>query len=146
MSETLLPKDMAAIHAASFTVPRPWLETEFADLLGMKGVFVECAAQGFIMGRLIAGEAELLTLAVAPQARRSGAGRALMAAFLAHLGPHDSAFLEVAASNIAARALYEATGWRDVGVRRAYYRRADGQAEDAVVMTWAAVGTSPSVA
>lgn len=128
---------MAEIHAESFTIPRPWSAREFADLVSMAGVFVETTQRGFIMGRLIAGEAELLTLAVAPQARRSGEGRALVAAFLGHLGPDDRAFLEVAAGNIPARSLYKATGWAETGLRRAYYRHAGGAAEDAVVMTWA---------
>lgn len=128
---------MAEIHAESFTIPRPWSAAEFAGLMGMAGVFVETTARGFVMGRLIAGEAELLTLAVSPCARRLGEGRALMAAFLTHIGPEDRAFLEVAAGNLPARALYTGTGWVESGLRRAYYRYAGGQAEDAVIMTWA---------
>lgn len=137
----LTPQEMAAVHRASFAVPRPWSEAEFQDLLGMRGVFVDSVPQGFVMGRLIAGEAELLTLAVAPEARRQGAGRALMAAFLGHLNAGDTAFLEVAASNAAARALYAATGWAEAGIRRGYYRHPDGQCEDAMIMTWASSGT-----
>jgi ribosomal-protein-alanine N-acetyltransferase len=132
---------MAEIHAESFAIPRPWSANEFTDLVAMQGVFVETTAHGFIMGRSVAGEIELLTLAVSPQARRTGEGRALIAAFLQHIGPEDRAFLEVAAGNTPARALYHATGWEDAGLRRSYYRHPNGQAEDAVVMTWAIAQT-----
>jgi ribosomal-protein-alanine N-acetyltransferase len=128
---------MARIHAASFTVPRPWAAAEFADLMSMRGVFCEATSQGFVVGRLIAGEAELLTLAVDPAARRRGMGRALLAKFLSHLGESDRAFLEVAAGNAPARALYRASGWAESGLRRGYYRHPDRQSEDAVIMTWA---------
>jgi len=89
------------------------------------------------MGRVVAGEAELLTLAVAPQERRKGLGLALLAAFddSARAAGAESGFLEVAAANVPARALYKAAGWREVGVRRGYYRLPDGGTDDALVLS-----------
>jgi ribosomal-protein-alanine N-acetyltransferase len=83
----------------------------------------------------VAGEAELLTLAVAPPARRRGRGRALLAAF--EQGARErgacEAFLEVAADNAPAVALYAGAGYSELGRRPGYYSRAAG-AVDALLM------------
>ncbi|RWR31759.1 GNAT family N-acetyltransferase [Sinirhodobacter populi] len=127
---------LAALHARCFTTPRPWSAAEFADLLASRFCFLLTAPEGFLLGRVIAGEAELLTLAVDPDARRRGAGRRLMADFLRGAADRaaDSAFLEVAEDNLPARALYAATGWQPAGRRRAYYRTAGGNHVDALVL------------
>ena len=92
-------------------------------------------AQGFALGRVIGAEAELISLAVAPEARRAGLGRALLGAFAtaAHARGATRAFLEVAADNKAALALYAAAGWRESGRRKGYYRRPDGARVDALL-------------
>ncbi len=91
----------------------------------------------FLLGRAVAGEAEILTLAVAPESRRLGLGRKLVARFLyqARLRLADRAFLEVAADNAAALALYDSAGFRAEGRRAGYYATPDGARIDAVVMT-----------
>lgn len=91
---------------------------------------------GFLLGRSIAGEAELLTLAVDPEARRQGIGRRLVEAFLQKSceTKAETAFLEVSSENQAAITLYEATGFRQAGKRRAYYHSPDGRAVDALVL------------
>ncbi|MFE3839366.1 ribosomal protein S18-alanine N-acetyltransferase [Pseudogemmobacter sonorensis] len=131
------PARLAALHAASFTTPRPWDAAEIAGLLASAPVFVLEEAGGFLIGRAIAGEAELLTLAVAPARRRQGLGRRLVEGFLtrARALQAETAFLEVSAENPAAIALYESLGFRRAGVRRGYYAAPDGQRIDAIVMT-----------
>ncbi|MDO5658952.1 MAG: GNAT family N-acetyltransferase [Paracoccus sp. (in: a-proteobacteria)] len=119
----MTPDDLAALHARCFTTPRPWGPAEMADMLSAPGVFLLPAPQGFLIGRTIADEAELLTLAVAPEARRGGIGRALVTRF-AHAARDrgaTAAFLEVAADNAPALALYHRAGWQDAGRRRGYY-------------------------
>lgn len=133
----MTPEVLAALHDASFVTPRPWTAAEFATLLAGPGVFLlDEEAEGFLLGRALAGEAEVLTLAVAPAARRRGMGTRLLARFLDEAGRQgaESAFLEVAAGNAAARALYAAAGFAEAGRRRGYYRDPEGRAEDAVVM------------
>lgn len=133
----MTPAALAALHARCFTTPRPWSEAEFAELLGTPFTFLLTAPSGFLLGRVIAGEAELLTVAVAPEARRLGSGRALLAGFAqaARARGADSAFLEVAEDNAPARALYAAAGWAEAGRRRGYYHTPDGRRIDALVLT-----------
>lgn len=91
---------------------------------------------GFIVVRAVAGEAEILTLAVHPEARRLGLGRALVqsaAATARGLGA-EAFWLEVAIDNKAAIALYAATGFEAAGRRPRYYARKGGDRVDAVVM------------
>ena len=87
--------------------------------------------QAFLVARQVADdEFELLNMAVAPENRRQGHGRALLSEVLKrHKGIW---FLEVRASNSPALALYEALGFHRSGRRRDYYR---SPVEDAIEMT-----------
>ena len=119
----MMPDTLARIHAASFTQPRPWTETEFTDLARDPANFLIAYTEGFLLGRTVLDEAELLTLAVAPEARRMGLGRALLTEF-AHTSTERGAceaFLEVASDNAPAIALYASAGWQRAGTRRDYY-------------------------
>jgi ribosomal-protein-alanine N-acetyltransferase len=131
------PETLAALHARCFRSPPPWNAADFAELLGdpLSFLLVEGDA-GFLLGRAVAGEAEILTLAVAPEARRLGLGRKLVARFLyqAQVRGAGRAFLEVKADNAAAIALYESSGFAWAGVRRGYYRGRDGSTADALVL------------
>ena len=135
---------MARLHEKCFTTPRPWSEAEISDLLAAPHVFAVTEPAGFLIGRAVAGEAELLTVAVDPAARRQGTGARLMAAFLAEARVRnaESVFLEVAADNAAARALYSAAGFQPAGVRRGYYRTPQGQPVDALVLRRGLAGTN----
>lgn len=128
---------LAVLHAACFTVPRPWGAAEFAQLLARADTFVLHEPAGILLGRALADEAELLTLAVAPDLRRSGTGARLVRRFLAEAAARgaDTAFLEVAEDNAAARALYDKAGFAAAGRRRGYYAHPDGRKVDALVMT-----------
>lgn len=127
---------LARLHSACFTTPRPWSAEEFAGLLRSPLVFAETAPQGVLLGRVIADEAEVLTLAIAPEARRMGLGAQLVAQFLVSAGARGAttAYLEVAADNAPAIALYARAGFFAVAERRAYYRDAQGKAVDAMVL------------
>ena len=121
---------LAAIHAASFPPGEVWNEKAMAELLAMSGVFGFIdPAGGLILARCAGGEAEILTLAVAPNARRHGVGRALLEKALQKTG-HCPVFLEVAATNTAANALYAGQGFALSGRRQNYY----GSGADALVL------------
>jgi ribosomal-protein-alanine N-acetyltransferase len=130
------PAEMAAIHAAAFVVPRPWDAEEIAGLLGSPLCFALSRPDAFLIGRVVAGEAEVLTVAVGPNTRRQGSGRALLAGFLAEAQARlaKRAFLEVAADNHAAICLYQAAGFCEIARRKRYYATA-ASAVDALIFS-----------
>ncbi len=124
---------LAAIHGAAFPPAERWDAGAIAALLATPGCFALLAeAGGMAMLRLAGDEAEVLTLAVLPEAQGRGLGGALLAAGLSEAARQGAAavLLEVAPGNAAARALYARAGFREVGRRRGYYP--DGG--DALVM------------
>jgi len=130
---------LAVAHALAFTPG--WREDEFEDLLDGAGIFAFLATDadapvGVAMGRVAADEMEVLTIGVAPAARRRGVGKALMAAALAAAAQAGArrAFLEVAVDNAEAVGLYERLGFRRNGLRRGYYDRGPAGLMDALVM------------
>ena len=124
---------LAAIHAESFPAPERWGPDAMALQLEQPNCFGHIdPAGGFILARIAADEAEILTLAVAPERRRVGSGHALLSAAIATATRYGakSMFLEVSLANEAAQALYQRLGFTQVGRRRRYYP--DGG--DALVM------------
>ncbi len=131
---------LAAVHEACFE--RPWSEREIDQLL-LDGFGLVCEdAAAFLIARVTAGEAEILTVAVDPSFRRRGWGRRLVdaACEVARDQGAEAVFLEVGTDNGPAIDLYEGQGFRVVGRRPAYYRRADGSTADALVMRRALQG------
>lgn len=126
---------IAALHAEAFDTP--WGEAAFQALIAQSGVALIEEADGFILIRIVVDEAEILTLAVRPVARRSGLGRRLVqrAAAAAAVQGAERLFLEVAEDNAAARALYARAGFAQMGLRRRYNARADGSAVDALLLS-----------
>ncbi len=114
----------AAIHAASFPPEEAWSEAAFAELFAMPGArgLVDPVG-GIILVRHAADEAEILTLATLPEARRQGVAAGLLAAALRHAAAQGVGrmFLEVSAGNGAAQRLYETAGFAACGRRRRYY-------------------------
>lgn len=126
---------LADLHAQAFD--HGWSAAEIGSLLETPGTFVVAEDQGFILARALAGEAEIITLAVAPAARRQGMARRLVeaAAVRAMALAAEALFLEVADDNVAALALYRGLGFEVVGRRRGYYARGNGEPPvDALVM------------
>ena len=130
---------LEAVHSKAFD--RSWTADDIARLMDIMGGFALITEEfdgvtGFILARVMGGEAEILTLAVAPWARRRGVGLELVEAAAAEAVRRDAAalFLEVAADNPAAVALYERAGFERAGLRRAYYARPDAPSADALVL------------
>jgi ribosomal-protein-alanine N-acetyltransferase len=118
---------LAAIHAQAFPPREAWGEDAIMIQLAMPGVFGLLDPRGgMILARVTADEAEILTLAVVPEARRQGVAAALLAGAIAEARARAARtmVLEVATGNTAARALYERAGFVEAGRRSRYY--ADG--------------------
>ena len=132
----MTPDALALLHARVFTVPRPFTASEFKSLLDAPQCFLLARPYGFALGRTIAGEAELLTLAVDPDHRRQGIATELLEAFeaTARLRSSSVIFLEVDQINAPAIALYQKAEFVIAGQRRNYYRHPDGKTTDALVM------------
>lgn len=135
--ETVL---LANLHAACFE--RGWSASEMARLLAMPGAVCLIARRdnqplALLFLRSAADEAEIITIGTLPDARRQGIGAALIAAALPLLRNSgiQRLLIEVASANAAALALYRKVGFAAVGHRRQYYEHADGQREDAIIMS-----------
>ena len=124
----MTPEELAQTHAAAFSQTRPWSAEEFESLLSQTGVILCGDAKSFILGRVIVGEAEVLTLATHPDYQRQGLAKARLDAFWVAVKAADAnfAFLEVAADNIPAKNLYLNNNFETIGHRPNYYIRQDG--------------------
>jgi ribosomal-protein-alanine N-acetyltransferase len=134
----------AAIHRLRFA--SPWSDGELHSLLVQDTVFGFVARQsnaygrpltgGFVLSRVAAGEAEILTIGVDPRFARLGLGWRLMRAALREARDQaaEAVFLEVDETNGAAIGLYRKLGFVDVGKRRAYYQGPGGTRTAALVM------------
>ncbi len=128
---------LAAIEAAAFGAAS-WGARGVAE--GLRDRLVETLVaddidtrtQGFLMWRRVGDEAEVLTLAVAPEQQRRGCARALLDAVIDALRREGvrALFLEVDAGNQAAIALYEGRSFDRIARRKRYYR----SGADALVM------------
>lgn len=125
---------LVKLHAASF--PIGWKENDFNSMFGVSGTVALVADQGFAVLRLIGGEAEILTFAVTPEARRKGLGNAITGAMKEWLRANkaESVFLEVREGNLAALSMYAKAGFTRISERKAYYSNPDGSRESAIVM------------
>ena len=116
-----------------------WTRSQCAGILPMAGVTLMVAdgedsgqPLGFALYRTVADDAELLLLAVAPQAQGNGIGSRLLSQFIddAKKNGASKIHLEVRDGNPAVH-IYEAAGFAPVGRRRNYYRGTDGKQYDA---------------
>ncbi len=129
----MTPQDMARLHAAAFAPQRGWSAQEFQSLCASPHVRCLSRTHGFALVRTLAGETELLTLAVDPQHRRKGIANRILCDWLGSTDA-QTAFLDVAADNAPARALYALHGFAETGRRKSYYHRPDAPPVDAVLM------------
>ncbi|MBI4419561.1 MAG: ribosomal protein S18-alanine N-acetyltransferase [Gemmatimonadetes bacterium] len=113
----------------------PWPGTAFQELLGDLAWVADHRGElmGYLFARAVAGEAEILNLAVRQDRRRQRLGHRLLSAALAEFQRARVAtvYLEVRESNAEGRAFYESQGFREVGRRRSYYQK---PREDALVL------------
>jgi len=129
---------ISRLHGACFV--RGWSERDVANFLASPGAIALIASTekpvGFVLARLVLDEAELVSIGVCHAGRRSGVGRALVERLRSLLGERGVRviFLEVAADNASAIALYGQVGFRSSSRRSHYYPRENAAPIDAIVM------------
>ncbi|UCC13428.1 MAG: ribosomal protein S18-alanine N-acetyltransferase [Gammaproteobacteria bacterium] len=130
--------EVARIERDSYEFP--WSEGIFRDCLrvGYRCVVLEGdggVLDGYAIVSIGAGEAHLLNLCVHPDRQGCGLGREMLAAMIdvARTAGARQIFLEVRPSNEVGIALYQSTGFKEIGRRPRYYRSSGGR-EDAVVL------------
>jgi ribosomal-protein-alanine N-acetyltransferase len=127
---------LARLHASAFR--HGWSEAEFERLLADRNVLCLIARSeggtgepvGFVISRLVEGEAEILMVAVARSERGRGLAGRLIARHLGRLAARgvQTVFLEVDEGNDPAIKLYARAGFEQVGRRPGYYTHAEGNA------------------
>lgn len=135
MTDNLSPETLATIHKAAFG-NNAWDTNAFATLLDKPTHFIYGDEHGFILWQEVAGEAEILTLAVVPLKQKQGRGFDILSAALGqmHKRQIQKVHLEVAAHNRAAQALYIKAGFVKNGRRAHYYSKNDSGENDAILM------------
>lgn len=113
--------NLANLHAKCFP-NKPWSANDFADLK-KSGCEIIASQNGFIVWRTVADEAEIISVGVAPDARRAGIAAAMLGIMENELKKNGikNIFLEVAENNHPARQLYKNNGYNEIGVRPKYY-------------------------
>jgi len=136
---------LAELHKAIFKAPwdQPWSAQSFAEILAMPGAhgWLMSSADtpiGFMLVRFTLDEGEILLTGIVPEARRRGHAARLMRILIdsARAAGITKLFLEHAAGNEAAGALYGRFGFSRIGRRRAYYERRGGGREDAITLRY----------
>ncbi|WP_375258919.1 GNAT family N-acetyltransferase [Citreimonas sp.] len=136
MSPEATAQALAALSARAYRHMRPWTARAFADTLAAPASLLVATDHAFVLGRVIADEAEILALATDPDHQRRGAARTVLETFETRAQDRGATrvFLEVAAANAPARTFYAARGYAEAGRRRAYYRLDDGTTDDALIL------------
>ena len=121
---------IVALHKQCFP-DKPWSESDFMELK-KSGCEIVASDNGFIVWRVVADQAEIITIGVAPDARRSGIAESMILLMEQELKKQSivNIFLEVSEVNYPAKKLYEKLGFTVVGKRPKYY---DGI--DAIIMS-----------
>jgi [ribosomal protein S18]-alanine N-acetyltransferase len=127
---------LTKVHAECFPAD-PWNVRDFMELLTIAGASGRIAVsqtngiEAFMLDLIGPEDAEILTIGVAPQARRRGLARTLIGdvARRARQKGARRVLLEVAADNEPAIALYVSSGFILLGERPRYYRRREGDVD-----------------
>lgn len=139
MIRSMTQDDIAVVHQIESAVQsHPWSKKQFLEAFKSYCVTVlvhDGEVCGFCILQPVLDEANLLLMAVHPQAQGRGFGYKLLIESIDLLSNQPvQVFLEVRRSNIAAIALYEKSGFHQIDVRKNYYPQGHGQREDAIIM------------
>ena len=142
---------LTEIHLNAFGAQHSWSSAAIESALASErvaaiGIWIEEAWGGFALVQRVEPEAEILTFAIDPEAQNKGYGQALLGAVLQEVEGRGVTriFLEVAADNDPALALYRGAGFTEDGRRSGYYSREGVQSVDAILMSRGIAGHTES--
>jgi [ribosomal protein S18]-alanine N-acetyltransferase len=132
---------LSLLHAQGFD--HAWSAVDFEAMIADRSVIghVLCLGRagpsGFVLSRVAADEAEILSIVIDQNAQGKGFARQLLETHMDDLVRHRARklFLEVEAGNAPALSLYKRLAFAEIGRRRSYYRKADGSSADALTMS-----------
>ena len=133
-------EDISEVHKLeTLCFSEPWSENSLEILLDGDNFGIVCLTDGQVAAyggmTCVLDEGAVTNIAVAPEYRRQGIGRAVVRAMLAEAESKgiSSVFLEVRVSNEAAISLYRSEGFLECGIRKGFYKR---PVEDAIQMVY----------
>lgn len=120
----MTPAGLARTHAAAFGPDSGWPARDFANYIDDPFCLILGTDSCFVIVRLAAAEAEILTLATHPDVQKKGRATALLRDTLKRLRRVnvEEVFLDVSDQNTAARALYARCGFTGFAMRHKYYK------------------------
>lgn len=132
----MTPDQLADLSARAYRHMVPWTAAQFAETLALPRSLLAHTEHAFVLGQVIAGEAEILALATDPDHQRGGEATQALARFhdAARMRDATQVFLEVSVENSAAIAFYTRHGYAPTGQRKGYYSTPQGHRADAVIM------------
>ena len=136
----MMMEDGAAVAEMEHQLfPDSWSEKSILETLEQPNTICLMAEKagrtaGYLLAYTAAGEAEIARIAVVKELQRQGVARALLAELESVCGSEriKKILLDVRCGNTAARALYEASGFKEDGIRQRFY---ENPVEDAVLMS-----------
>ena len=133
----MTPFEMARLHLLSGGHTRPWSEMEYKKLRDTNTSRLFHTENGFLIGRIIDRDAEIINVIIHPDYRRLGKASKLIGMFEKEAKDAGSSkcFLEVAESNSSAKKLYSSLGYLKVGQRHNYYKFLNGRKDDAIILS-----------
>ncbi|MFC3050310.1 ribosomal protein S18-alanine N-acetyltransferase [Kordiimonas pumila] len=133
---------LSVLHGAAFAPQeeRQWTADEFLELMQTPsiwtyGLYLDQLVAGFLMLQVVAGEAEIITIAMDPKWHGQGYAKHLLNYLHALCLSQgiSKVFLEVREDNLKAIKLYSKAGFVKKGVRQGYYQKQKGKPVDALV-------------
>ena len=116
----------SVLHAMGFDYP--WTQESFESLLVLPTTIGWMDKNGLLVCSKIYDEMEILTICIHPEQRRKGWGGQWLMFLMSYAKENgiNRIFLEVSTENKSAYSLYQKYGFKEIGIRKNYYKTKTG--------------------